>query len=180
MKLVTLALIVASAIGAAAQSNPTKNPGASTIPGITALPPGPIENIGALNLQIGCPVTFTDVALKRDAHYMPIKQGEATDNSLDFRYKNQSGKQIESISVRVELKVKRNIYDLDAITITRYMTLTGNSGEVLPLKSLLTYGLGSVTLEQVSYVGGDVWTPSTNKNCRYKNPNSSEEIGTLK
>jgi hypothetical protein len=164
MKLVTLALIALATTVAVAQSNTIEIPG-------VYYPP-------SLNLQIGCPVAFTDVVLKRDARYMPVKQGSAPDSSLAFNYKNSSGKLIESISIRVELKVKRSIYDLDATTITRYMTLTGTSGEVLPL-NLLTYGLGSVTLEQVTYVGGEVWTPGANKNCRYVGPASAEQIGTL-
>lgn len=173
MKLVTLALIAVCAVTAAAQSDQQAGPAVTLVPGPISYPPG-------LNLQSGCPVAFTDVSLTRNAHYMPVKQGTTPDNSLTFKYKNDSGKQIESISIRVELNVKRSIYDLDATTITRNMTLTGTSGEVLPLKSLHTYGLGSVTLEQVSYVGGDVWTPGTNKNCRYTSPDSSEQIGALK
>jgi hypothetical protein len=174
MKLVTLALIATFAVAAAAQSNNRSE----EIPGLMKLPPG--VNLSDANRQIGCPVAFTDVALRREARYMPVKQDATSDNSLAFKYKNQSGKLIDSIVIRVELTVKWSIYDLDAITITRYVTLTGTSEEVLPLKNLLMYGLGSVTLEQVTYVGGDVWTPGANRNCRYTNPNSSEEIGILK
>jgi hypothetical protein len=170
MKLVTLALIAAFAINAAAQSNRPAAP--AETPDLTAVPPG-------LNLQIGCPVAFTDVSLQRKARFMPVKDATA-DNSLAFKYKNLSGKQIESIEIRVELQVKRSIYDLDATTITRYTTLTGTSEDIFPLKSLIMYGLGSVTLEQVTYVGGDVWTPDANNNCRYTNPNTTEKIGTLK
>jgi hypothetical protein len=165
MKLVTLVLVALSATIAVAQSNENGKPEVFYSPG--------------LNLQIGCPIAFTDVVLKRDARYMPVKQDTAPDNSLAFKYKNSSGKVIDSISIRVELRVKRSIYDLDTTTITRYMTLTGTSGEVLPL-NLLTYALGSVTLEQVTYLGGEVWTPDANKNCRYIGPTSAEEIGTLK
>lgn len=170
MKLVTLAFITAFAITAAAQSNRQAAP--PETPDLTQAPPP--------SNQQGCPVAFTDVSLQRQARFMPVKQDAAPDNSLAFKYKNQSGKLIESIEIRVELTVKRSIYDLDATTITRYVTLTGTSEDFLPLKSLLMYGIGSVTLEQVTYVGGDVWTPGTTKNCRYTNPNTSEKIGTLK
>ncbi len=164
MKLVTLALLALSTTAAIGQSGVNGNPETFSSSGS--------------NLQVGCPVAFTDVVLKRDAKYMPVKQSAAPDNSLAFNYKNNSGKRIESISIRIELKVKKSIYDLDATTITRDMTLTGVSGEVLPL-NLLTYGLGSVELEQVTYLGGEIWTSSANKNCRFFSPTTSEKIGTL-
>jgi len=69
----------------------------------------PGTNPDNMNLQIGCPVAFTKVALQRDAHYMPVKQNPASDSSLAFKYKNQSGKLIQSIEIRVELKVKKSV-----------------------------------------------------------------------
>lgn len=179
MKFVTLALIGLSAIAAVAQNNTTQKPPQSPIPGIKVMPPGPIVNIADLNLQAGCPVAFTEVALKRDAHYMLVKQSEGSGNSLGFKYNNKSGKHIESMLIRVELTVKRSIYDLDATTITRYMTLTENSGQVLPL-NLITYAVGLVSLEQVTYTDGDTWTPDNNKNCRFVNQSTTERIGSAK
>ena len=167
MKFMTLALIGLSALAAAAQSNTTQKADLN------------LQNTPDLNAQAGCPVAFTDVALKSDAHYMPVKQSEGSGNSLDFKYQNKSGKQIESILVSVKLTVKRSIYDLDATTITRYMTLTEDSSQVLPL-NLITYAVGPVTLEQVTYTDGDTWTPATNKNCRYVNQRSTEKIGSAK
>jgi hypothetical protein len=165
MKLLNFALVAASAISAAGQNNTTNGP--SEIPGLVVSPP-------SLNLQIGCPVAFTDVVLKRDARYMPVRQGAEPDSSLEFKYKNQTGKLIESIEIQVVLKIKRSIYDLDAITITRDMTLSGNPGEVVPL-NLLAYGVSSVTLKQVNYVDGKHWMPA-NENCRYFDSHSVEEI----
>ena len=168
MKLVTLVIITLSAISAWAQNNSTSKPAESPIPGVKVLPPGPIQNLGDLNLQTGCPVAFTNVVFKQNARYMPVKLEPVPESSLEFNYRNLSGKQIESISVRVELRAKRSIYDLDAVTLRRDMTLTGRSGEVLPL-NVSAYGLVRVTLEQVTYVGGEVWTPAKNANCSYQN-----------
>jgi hypothetical protein len=165
MKLVTLVIIALSAISAGAQNN---NGPQGPIPGVTVLPPNPIQNFGDLNLQTGCPVAFTNVVFKQNARYMPVKLEPVPESSLEFNYKNLSGKQIESISVRVELRAKRSVYDLDAVTLTRDMTLTGHSGEVLPL-SFPAYGLVRVTLEQVTYAGGDVWTPTKHADCSYQN-----------
>src|ERR1700751_5085936 len=113
MKFVTLALIGLSAIAAAAQSNAKRKSDLNQ------------QNPPNSNLQIGCTVAFTDVALKTQARYMPVRYEAGPDKSLSFEYKNKSGKQIESILVRVQLRVKRSVYDLDAITITRYMNFPG-------------------------------------------------------
>lgn len=167
MKLAALALIALSASIAAAQSATSGNAA-----GDLNVLPGP-------GSQNGCPVAFTNVALKRDARYMPVKQDTAADSSLAFTYKNQSGKPIQSLTVHVELKVKPSIYDLDATTITRDMTLTGHSEAVLPL-DLAAYGLGIVTLEKVTYADGKVWTPGARQQCRYLGPASAERIGSFK
>jgi hypothetical protein len=169
MKLVTLVFIALCTIAAAAQSNNRSE----EIPGLVLVPPG--ANPDQMNLQIGCPVVFTDVALKTQARYMPVKQDAGPDNSLAFKYKNQSGKQIQSIEIRVELKVKRSIYDLDTTTITRDMTLTGNTADTLPL-NVIVYSLGPVTLQQVNYVGGKVWTPKATDTCSYRRTESAEQI----
>ena len=161
MKFVTLALIGLCAISAAAQSNTTRNAAESPIPGI--------------NLQTGCPIVFTDVALKTQARYMPVRDEADPDNSLAFKYKNQSGKQIQSIEIRVELKVKRSIYDLDTTTITRDMTLTGDTADTLPVNAIV-YSLGRVTLQQVNYEGGKVWTPKATNTCNYQKASTPEQI----
>jgi hypothetical protein len=164
MKLVILALITSSAI-AAAQSQ------ANVAPTVDRNIPGFIS-------QAGCPVAFTDVSLTNPGHVMLVKQRTAQNGSLAFQYKNQSGKLIESIEIQVELKVKRSVYDLDAITITRDMTLTGDTEESLPL-NMIAYGLGRVTLMQVNYAGGKIWTPTDRSACNYENPRTAEQIGKL-
>ncbi|HYK35076.1 hypothetical protein [Alloacidobacterium sp.] len=169
MKLITLVLLTALAIGAFAQSSTQQKSPDVHIQGITVLPPGPI-----LNLQTGCPVAFTNVDLKQNARYMPVEQSAEADDSLVFNYKNQSGKQIKSIEVHVVLYVKPSIYDLDAITATRDMTLSGHSGEALPL-NLFAYGVVRVTLEQVNYADGTVWTPNE-ISCHYDKLSGIEQI----
>jgi hypothetical protein len=169
MKLVTLVFIAAFTVAAAAQSSNHRE----EIPGLVLAPPG--TNPETVNPQAGCPVVFTDVALKSNAHYMPVKQDAGSDNSLAFSYKNQSGKLIDSIEIRVVLNVKRSIYDLDATTITHDMTLTGETAETLPLNAIV-YSLGPVTLQQVNYVGGKVWTPRATNTCSYQRTNTAEQI----
>lgn len=165
MKLVILAVIASSAIAAAAQSNGKTAPDIKKIPGFIS--------------QVACPVVFTDVSLQNDGRFMPVQQGAAQDGSLAFQYKNLSGKLIQSIEIRVELRVKRSVYDLDATTISRDMTLTADAKETLPLH-LIAYSLERVTLEQVNYVGGKIWRPKATNTCNYENPATSERIGTLR
>lgn len=174
MKLITLVLIATCAIGAATQSNTQQKAPEARTPGMTVQPPGPILNINDFNLQTGCPVAFTSVDINQNAHYMPVKQAAEAGDGLEFSYKNQSGKQIKSIEVHVVLNVKPSIYDLDATTVTRDMTLTGHSGEVLAL-NLFAYGVVRVTLEQVNYTDGTVWTPNE-ISCHYEKLSGIEQI----
>lgn len=66
------------------------------------------------------------------------------------------------------LNVKPSIYDLDATTVMRDITLTGRSGEVLPL-NLFAYGVVRVTLEQMNYADGTVRILSKISHCRFLN-----------
>lgn len=162
MKLVTLAFIAASTFAAVAQTNAHRNEPADLD-----------HNPGLVTSQAGCPVTFMNVSLNNPGHMMLVR-GADQNGSIGFQYKNLSGKQLESIEVRVELTVKRSVYDLDAITITRDMTLTGDSEATLPLPAF-AYSVGRVTLEQVNYVGGTVWTPKE-KTCSFTQPSTTERI----
>jgi len=167
MKLVTLALAILSTAVAFAQK-PSQTAPAVDLP----IVPGSAS-------QAGCPVAFSDVALESKARFMPVRQDAAPDGSLRFQYKNMSGKDIQSISVQVDLKIKKSIYDLDTSTITLHMALTGKgAAEILPL-TLRAYGLSRVTLEQVSFTDGTIWNADLRKPCSYQQSGSSEQIGQL-
>ena len=129
--------------------------------------------------QAGCPVAFTNVSLETRARLMPVQLGQPQDGSLFFEYKNQSGRKIQSIAVHVELRFKKSVYDLDATPITLDMMLTGtNTSEKLPL-AVRAYGLTRVTLQQVTYADGTIWTQSQKPNCAYTPQSSAENIGKL-
>lgn len=176
MKRIILACLFVTTAFAFAQNNSQKN--AAPVPGeaFKYVPPGmPSE----FNPQAGCPVVFTDVALKTNAHFMLVQRGGSPDRSVAFQYKNESGKLIASISVRAALKVKKSVYDLDTTTVPLNMTLSGTGAEeILPL-TMLAYGLDRVTLKQVSYIDGTVWTADTKRACSYQSPSSSLLIGKL-
>ena len=160
MKLIALVLFTAAA-AAFAQSKPLRDADLTIVPGA--------------NTQAGCPIAFTDVSLKASARIMPVHAEMEPASSLAFQYRNQSGKDIRSITVRAELQIKRSVYDLDSITIARDLTLTEDGAETLPLH-LITYGLGTVTLEQVAFADGTIWSATTDNGCSYRNPNTSEKI----
>jgi len=168
MKLVTLALVALCTASACAQSATQK--AKTSAPAITTATRLGLED---------CPVTFTHVALETRAHLMPVQQGAAPDGNLRFQYKNLSGKDIQSISVRAELKVKMSVYDLDATTMNLDMTLTGNGAdETLPV-ALRAYGLTRVTLEQVFFKDGTIWNPGAKNSCSYEQIKGAEQIGKL-
>lgn len=185
MKLTSLACLLLAATTAFAQNNQPLPRDFKIVPpnGETFqyLPPGYIPP-GALQPleQTGCPIVFTDVALQPTGRSMLIKQdSDSPRGSLAFEYQNTSGKLIRSISVRVELKIKKSIYDLDSQTVVFNMTLIGNSAkETLPL-SVIAYGLDRVTLQQIIYADGKAWMAPAKNTCSYQQPQGSLRVGTL-
>ncbi len=165
MKLVTLALIAVSTAVATAQNNTIGIPDVHDSPGV--------------NLQLGCPVAFTDVSLESPAQFMLVWQRANENSSLTFQYKNRSNKEIESISIRADLKVKKSVYDLDATPVTLHLTLTGRNTEQTRPLTLRAYGLSRVILEQVSYSDGTAWTADARNACSYEKQSASEQIGKL-
>jgi len=174
MKLMAFACLFLITASTFAQSGSPTKPAPIPSEVFKYTPPGTPETTG----QAGCPVVFTNVALRTNAHYMLVRNEASPDPSVAFQYKNQSGKLIASISVRAELKVKESIYDLDSKPVTLHMTLTGKGAEVLPL-TMLAYGLNRITLEQVSYVGGTIWNADDKRACSYEPLGSALWIGKL-
>ena len=131
--------------------------------------------------QSPCPVRFTDVSLKTKGHMMLVHPENSPDGDLAFQYENQSGKTIQSIAVRVALKVKQNVYALDTTDLTIDMALTGKGlEETLPLNIRgQVYAVNHVTLERVSYTDGTTWAASAGNTCRYEKQRGAEEIGKL-
>lgn len=185
MKLVTLALlaffVVLEQTGAQSTALAPQTPGIPQRSGQTEQ-----MEISARNLvdrlqngQSGCPVVFTNVALKRNTHYLPVTQPISSGGNLDFQYKNITGKQIQSISIQVEVRAKKSLYDLDAAAITADMVLTGNSTEVALPPLGFVYGIDHLTLERVRYTDGTVWDTPQKSACHYGLPGGAEQIGKL-
>jgi hypothetical protein len=167
MKLTILACTFLLAASAFAQDKPQQN-SASKAP----------QSALALLSQQGCPVRFTDVSLLGSGHIMLTRQDASSSGDLSFQYQNESGKTIQSLAVRVTLKLKHDVYALDATDFTLDMTLTGQGlQETLPLNvSGYVYGLNHVTLERVSYSDGTAWSAADENSCRYEKSGTTQEI----
>jgi hypothetical protein len=179
MKLTTFAGLFIAAASAFAQINSQPQTLVSPASGQSTDQSAQKDASGRENSQAGCPVVFTEVALSRNAHYLPVKQAVSSGGNLDFQYKNESGKQIQSISIEVEIKAKRSLYDLDAMQVIADMVITDNSTEE-PLPPLgYVYGIDHLTLERVRYADGTVWDAPKQSACHFGPSGGAEQIGKL-
>jgi hypothetical protein len=81
----------------------------------------------------------------------------------------------------VNLKIKLNVYDLDATDFALDMILTGQGlQETLPLNIHgYAYGVSGLTLERVAYSDGTNWTARTDNTCRFDKQGSMERTVKL-
>ncbi|MBT9331064.1 hypothetical protein [Paracidobacterium acidisoli] len=118
-----------------------------------------------------CPVELTAVSPAAQAH-LQLTSPVQSEGGIELSFRNQSGKEIRSMEVGAELKVKRNVYDLDAATVKLDLTVSG-TGVVDPANNLMRslpvdaalFGVGTVTLEEVTFADGSVWTPAGRVAC---------------
>jgi hypothetical protein len=127
--------------------------------------------------QAECPVMLTSVALASKAHVQLTSKGGTAvmrddSGALDLHFRNMSGKQIESMDISADVRVKRSVYDLDAAGVPLDFTVSGTgivdrSSELLrsiPVNSPV-FGVGRVTLDQVTYADGSVWSAGPHSAC---------------
>ena len=134
--------------------------------------------------QMGCPVVLTSASIKTKARYMPVDTTgpDANSPSLDLQFRNMSGKGILWVTIMAQLKFKRSNYDLDSTTFDLYQTLPGTSvtdqkseqARVVPLR-VPAFGVGSVTLQRVTYKDGTVWTADGSNTCKVS-PTGAERV----
>jgi hypothetical protein len=75
--------------------------------------------------QRWCPVNLISATIDTPARYLPVTTPEANSASLDLTFRNASDKKIDSASLKVQVKAKKSIYDLDAYTITTHLEISG-------------------------------------------------------
>jgi hypothetical protein len=118
-----------------------------------------------------CPVDLVSATIDTPARYLPVTTPEADSGSLDLTFRNASDRRIESAALKVQVKAKKSIYDLDAYTLTTHLEISGidvTSGQLsrrLPLP-VPAFGVAQVVLERVTYAAGSTWSPKAGNGCR--------------
>ncbi len=121
--------------------------------------------------QRWCPVDLISATIDTPARYLPVTTPEADSGLLDLTFRNVTDKKIESASLKVQVKAKKSIYDLDAYTFTTHLEISGidvASGErsrrfPLPVPA---FGVARVILESVTYADGSTWSRKAGSGCR--------------
>jgi hypothetical protein len=117
-----------------------------------------------------CPVDLISASIDTPARYLPVTAGEGDSASLDLKFRNAADKKIKSAALKVQVKAKKSIYDLDAYTRTTHLEISGidvSSGELsrrLPLP-VPAFGVARVILEGVTYADGSTWSRKAGSGC---------------
>jgi hypothetical protein len=130
--------------------------------------------------QAGCPLYLESAQVTPSAAYLPVGSRQPDEGALDLRFRNQSGKAIASVSITAHLRAKHNIYDLDASELDLRLMFSGVSAVDKAAEQLRTiqlpekmymYGVARVSLDQVTFDDGGMWTASaTRNNCTTTGP----------
>ena len=75
--------------------------------------------------QRWCPVDLISATIDTPARYLPVTTPESNSGSLDLTFRNVTDKKIVSASLKVQVKAKKSIYDLDAYTLTTHLEISG-------------------------------------------------------
>jgi len=126
--------------------------------------------------QVGCPVELTSASILPKGRLLPVKNSGSGYGDLQLGFRNVSGKQIRSISVVAELKIKRSVYDLDSTTVDVKFALPGlfssDKDSTISRTMALTvgaFGFDRVRLEQVEYADGTTWSVNRLVSCSVAN-----------
>jgi hypothetical protein len=185
VKLIVSALLLAAASAGFAQNQTAAEPGSETAPGIMTLDLQAQAVPTTPESQAGCPVVLTSVHLNWPATYLPVAAAEpGTEPNLALGFRNASGKAIRSVSLNAYFVAKRSIYDLDATTFKVDLAFSAEAAENaaeqlreirLPEK-MHAYGLTRVSLEQVTFADGSLWTAAGRNNCSLNAQGTAERI----
>jgi hypothetical protein len=194
MKLFVSALLLA-AVPAAFAQNQTQS--ASQATAIQASPASPQAQAALAQAQAvartladrlnqaGCPLYLRSASVAPEGGYLPVTAQNRQDGVLDLHFRNQSGKPIASVAITAQVNVKTNIYALDAHTLQLRLAMAGTQDLdktldqiqhiVLP-QHVYLFGVAQVTLDQVTFVDGSVWTASSRNNVCRTGPVNMEQI----
>lgn len=171
MRLFVSALLLAASVAAAAQT------GRAVLQTSPPLPPGV-----AFPDQSGCPLALTSANLTSiHAGYLPVGGKSDEAGSLDLHFRNQSGKEISSVSVTAHLRVKTSVYALDATPVDVRLSFSGTDDVNSKAEQLTQlpvpghfwiFGVARVSLDQVTFADGSVWSAPRSNPCRANGPGS--------
>lgn len=131
------------------------------------------ENENRIRFEPACPLLLTGASVAPNAHYQPVKAQGSPDSALDLRFRNLSSKAIRSVSITAHVKIKTNVYALDAHPFQVHLTFSDLSRDVdqvshiaLPAQDYL-FGVAWVSLDAVTFADGATWSaPQQYNYCR--------------
>lgn len=141
------------------------------------------EQVAPLFLPV-CPLLMNAASVAAPAGYLPVDQSMPQEGTLTLHFQNLSGKRIRSASITAKVKVKTNIYALDAHPIALQLTFSGTDDVDLHISQVrqialpgnyYLFGMAQVSLDRVTYADGTSWTASQHNYCRL-NGQGSEQI----
>jgi hypothetical protein len=121
-----------------------------------------------------CPVVLTSANLTPHLMLLRAEGDSSRDGGLDLEFRNASGKSIDSMEFSVQILARKSIYDLAATRIHLDLAAYGarSADETFAQLRHLSLPEGmnpsiveSVTLKQVFYEDGTVWTAKNDSFC---------------
>jgi hypothetical protein len=121
--------------------------------------------------QTGCPLYLKSASVAPAAGLLPVGTRNNSDGALNLRFRNQSGKAIRSASITAHLKIKTNVYALDARPLEVQLSFSGTTDLDKDVDQLTRvalpghvylFGVATVTLDQVSFADGTFWIADHN------------------
>lgn len=173
MKLFLSALLLAALPVAFAQNQP--NPSQLSI-GVAGMEGPNGQQSQAFSIRYVCPLYVSAASVASPPGYLPVNQRTPEDGTLTLHFRNQSGKAIRSASITATVKVKTNIYALDAHAIALRLSFSVTDDLDRSLDQLTQialprhyylFGLAQVSLDRVTFADGTKWTnPKQDTYCR--------------
>jgi hypothetical protein len=185
MKLLLSALVLAALLPAASAQNQTGTQTPSTAVAVPAQNPSaqqiqdpqvPVNDLVAHKVILipACPLFFTNASVAAPAGYLPVGNRKPDEGMLNLQFRNVSGKAIRSASVSATVKVKTNIYALDAHPIVLQLRFSGvddvdraldQMTQIALPRHYYLFGLAQVILDRVTYEDGTSWTAPRKNYC---------------
>lgn len=183
MKLFLSALLLA-AVPAALAQNPSASQNQQAADRLGVIGNDLVVHRVLSSEQIGCPLYLESAFASSAAGVLPVDARVQGGGTLSLHFRNKSGKPVRSAEITAHLRVKTNIYDLDASPLDLRLTLSGTTSvdQALSLvesialpQHIYPFGVAQVMLDQVTFEDGSVWMASAAHNtCATSGPGSEK------